>query len=238
MRLDPPFRQLSRQAPQCERPGGDACPQPVGALARQRAGFVATDLSRGQRAVSRLRFVHLETHDGLIRSVAAISRFVSPASFRASARSRRSTEYGAVIHAGLQIQHGLSIRSPLIWKSRFRQNAACSSTGTRAGAWRPRAVRRRHWRAHTAGAELPEQRGRACVSQSIRRRSKGLDCPRPRLSPDHLAKFAKVAEGWPNHEVDGGVRWRWIDLKRTILTNSASSLTAVRSTLWDISALE
>ena len=50
MRLDPPFRQLRRQAPQRKRPGGDACPQPVGAIARQRAGLVAADLSRGQRA--------------------------------------------------------------------------------------------------------------------------------------------------------------------------------------------
>jgi hypothetical protein len=50
MRLDPSLRQLGRQASQCERPGGDARPQPVGALARERAGFVAADLSRGQRA--------------------------------------------------------------------------------------------------------------------------------------------------------------------------------------------
>jgi hypothetical protein len=39
-------------------------------------------------------------------------------------------------------------------------------------------------------------------------------------------------------EVDGVVCWRRIDLKRAIPTNSASSLTAARSTLWDIGALE
>ncbi|VFU08836.1 protein of unknown function [Methylocella tundrae] len=49
----------------------------------------------------RWRVVLFETQEGLIRSAAAISRFVSPEAFRASARSRRSTEYGAVIHAGL-----------------------------------------------------------------------------------------------------------------------------------------
>jgi hypothetical protein len=43
----------------------------------------------------------LETHEGAIRKAAAISRFVSPAALRAIARSRRSIEYGAVIHAGL-----------------------------------------------------------------------------------------------------------------------------------------
>jgi hypothetical protein len=50
MRLDPPFGQFGRQALQGERPGCDAHPQPVGAIARERAGFVIADLSRGRRA--------------------------------------------------------------------------------------------------------------------------------------------------------------------------------------------
>jgi hypothetical protein len=48
MRLDSPFGQLGRQASQCERPRGDARPQPGGAVALEHAGFVAADLSRGQ----------------------------------------------------------------------------------------------------------------------------------------------------------------------------------------------
>ena len=42
--------------------------------------------------VSRFSFIHFDTHDGLIRSAAAIERVVSPASYRATARSRRSSE--------------------------------------------------------------------------------------------------------------------------------------------------
>jgi hypothetical protein len=49
--------------------------------------------------------------------------------------------------------------------------------------------------------------------------------PTPRLSPDQLAEFAKIVEAGPNREVDGVVRWRRIDLKRFIPTNSASSFT-------------
>ena len=37
-------------------------------------------------------FIHFDTQDGLIRSAAAIDRVVSPASYRATARSRRSSE--------------------------------------------------------------------------------------------------------------------------------------------------
>jgi putative transposase len=40
--------------------------------------------------------------------------------------------------------------------------------------------------------------------------------PTPRQLPDQLAEFAKTAEVGPNHEVDGVVRWRRIDLKRVI----------------------
>jgi hypothetical protein len=42
--------------------------------------------------VSRLSFAHFDTHDGLILSAAPIDRIGSPASNRASARSRRSKE--------------------------------------------------------------------------------------------------------------------------------------------------
>jgi len=42
--------------------------------------------------VSRFSFIHFGTQDGLIRSAAAIDRVVSPASYRATARSRRSSE--------------------------------------------------------------------------------------------------------------------------------------------------
>jgi hypothetical protein len=54
----------------------------------------------------------------------------------------------------------------------------------------------------------------------------------PRQSPDQLAEFARIAEGGPNQEVDGVVRWRRIDLKRVIPTNSASNSWAAGSRLW------
>jgi hypothetical protein len=60
----------------------------------------------------------------------------------------------------------------------------------------------------------------------------------PRQLPDQLAEFAKIAEVGPNHEVDGVVRWRRIDLKRVIPTNSASSFTGSPIQTVDISALE
>jgi hypothetical protein len=49
--------------------------------------------------------------------------------------------------------------------------------------------------------------------------------PTPRQPPDQLAEFATIAEAGPKHEVEGVVRWRWIDLKRVIPTNSVSSFT-------------
>ena len=40
--------------------------------------------------------------------------------------------------------------------------------------------------------------------------------PKPRLSEEHLAQFAKIVEVGPDREIDGVVRWRRIDLKRVI----------------------
>ena len=40
--------------------------------------------------------------------------------------------------------------------------------------------------------------------------------PKPRLSPDQLAEFARIVETGPDRKVDGVVRWRRIDLKRVI----------------------
>ena len=40
--------------------------------------------------------------------------------------------------------------------------------------------------------------------------------PKPRLSPDQLAEFARIIETGPDRKVDGVVRWRRIDLKRVI----------------------
>jgi hypothetical protein len=62
--------------------------------------------------------------------------------------------------------------------------------------------------------------------------------PTPRQAADQLAEFAKVAEVGPNHEVDGDVRWRRIDLKRVIPSNSASSFMGSPIQTVDISALE
>ena len=40
--------------------------------------------------------------------------------------------------------------------------------------------------------------------------------PKPRLSGEQLAEFAKIVEAGPDREKDGVVRWRRIDLKRVI----------------------
>ena len=40
--------------------------------------------------------------------------------------------------------------------------------------------------------------------------------PKPRLSEEQLAQFAKIVEAGPDREKDGVVRWRRIDLKRVI----------------------
>ena len=40
--------------------------------------------------------------------------------------------------------------------------------------------------------------------------------PKPRLSAEQLAEFARIVEAGPNRKVDGVVRWRRIDLKRVI----------------------
>ena len=40
--------------------------------------------------------------------------------------------------------------------------------------------------------------------------------PKPRLSAEQLAQFARIVEAGPDREVDGVVRWRRIDLKRVI----------------------
>jgi transposase len=40
--------------------------------------------------------------------------------------------------------------------------------------------------------------------------------PKPRLSGEQLAQFAKIVEAGPDREKDGIVRWRRVDLKRVI----------------------
>jgi len=62
--------------------------------------------------------------------------------------------------------------------------------------------------------------------------------PKPRLSVEQLAQFAQIVEAGPDRQVDGVVRWRRIDLKRVIPTNSASSFTGSPIQTVDISALE
>ena len=42
------------------------------------------------------------------------------------------------------------------------------------------------------------------------------DGPKPRLSEEQLAEFARIVETGPDRERDGVVRWRRIDLKRVI----------------------
>ena len=42
------------------------------------------------------------------------------------------------------------------------------------------------------------------------------DGPKPRLSEEQLAEFARIVEAGPDRERDGVVRWRRIDLKRVI----------------------
>jgi transposase len=40
--------------------------------------------------------------------------------------------------------------------------------------------------------------------------------PKPRLSEERLAEFTRIVDAGPDHERDGVVRWRRIDLKRVI----------------------
>src|SRR5271155_3443952 len=40
--------------------------------------------------------------------------------------------------------------------------------------------------------------------------------PKPRLSEEQLAQFAKIVEAGPEREKDGVVRWRRVDIKRVI----------------------
>ena len=40
--------------------------------------------------------------------------------------------------------------------------------------------------------------------------------PKPRLSAEQLAQFARIVEAGPDREKDGVVRWRRIDLKKAI----------------------
>jgi len=42
------------------------------------------------------------------------------------------------------------------------------------------------------------------------------DGPKPRLSAEQLAQFAKIVEAGPDRKKDGIVRWRRVDLKRVI----------------------
>jgi hypothetical protein len=57
------------------------------------AGFLCPPTRPGaSEPVSRLSFIHFDTQDGLILSAAAIERVVAPASYRATALSRRSSE--------------------------------------------------------------------------------------------------------------------------------------------------
>lgn len=55
--------------------------------------------------VSRCSFRQVETQDGPIESAALIARIVAPGSAITSARSRRSSEQGGVIHAGPAPRH-------------------------------------------------------------------------------------------------------------------------------------
>ena len=58
-----------------------------------RLGFLCPPILPGaSEPVSRFRLIHFDTQEGLIRSATAIERVVSPASNRATARSRRSSE--------------------------------------------------------------------------------------------------------------------------------------------------
>ena len=60
------------------------------------------------------------------------------------------------------------------------------------------------------GSTASTPRGRrACIDN----RTEG---PKPRLSEEQLAQFAKIVEAGPDREKDGVVRWRRIDLKRVI----------------------
>ena len=75
------------------------------AIGPDRVGFLWPFILPGFSApVSRRSLRHFDRHDGAIDSACAIARSLSPASDRASARSRRSSEYGRVIHAGLPLQ--------------------------------------------------------------------------------------------------------------------------------------
>ena len=51
--------------------------------------------------------------------------------------------------------------------------------------------------------------------------------PKPRLSAEQLAQFAKIVEAGPDREKDGIVRWRRVDLKRVIAEGSASTSSAL-----------
>ena len=42
------------------------------------------------------------------------------------------------------------------------------------------------------------------------------DGPKPRLSTEQLAEFARIVEAGPDREQDGVVRWRRVDLQRVI----------------------
>ena len=58
---------------------------------------------------------------------------------------------------------------------------------------------------------------------SIDNRTEG---PRPRLSEEQLAQFAKIVEAGPDREKDGIVRWRRVDLKRVIAERSGRRLSS------------
>jgi transposase len=45
---------------------------------------------------------------------------------------------------------------------------------------------------------------------------KRTEGPKPRLSAEQLAQFAKIVEAGPDRKKDGIVRWRRVDLKRVI----------------------
>jgi hypothetical protein len=90
--LDPALRQFSRQAPRREPTGVKAITQPDGDVSRERARLRPPIAAGATEPVSRRRFTHFGTQDGSMPNALPIDRIVSPASNRATARSRKSSE--------------------------------------------------------------------------------------------------------------------------------------------------
>src|SRR3984957_11404437 len=91
--LDPALRQFGRQAPRREPTGMETMTQPDGDVSRERARGLRPPIAAGAtEPVSRRRFTHFGTQDGSTPNALPIDRIVSPASNRATARSRKSCE--------------------------------------------------------------------------------------------------------------------------------------------------